>query len=105
MNVQFVPCIHLLPRSLQSLICVRLTVRAFWKNRSIAECVLWKITFVDTKLRGIEATCIFVVMGRPRISSRSQVKQQKPWRWIAKEFFVLVFMNTINNEGTLPKAH
>ena len=61
MNVQFVPCIHLLPRFLQSL---RLTVRAFWKNRSFAECVLREISsaFVDTKLRGIEATCIVIVI-------------------------------------------
>ena len=46
-----------------SFVCVRLTnmmtAVAFWKNSSFAECVLREISSgcVDTKLRGIEATC------------------------------------------------
>ena len=41
------------------------TVGAFWKNGSFSECVLREISdvFVDTKPRGIEATCIIVETG------------------------------------------
>ena len=54
-----------LPHSSKSLIHMRLTVGAFWKNSSFSEHVLREITgaFVDTEPRGIEATSIIVVTG------------------------------------------
>ena len=45
-------------------LCKRLTITmtatAFWKNGSLAKCVLWEISsaYIHTKIRGIEATCI-----------------------------------------------
>ena len=55
--------VHTPPPSFLAISNMRKIDRAFWKNRSITECVLRKITFVDTKLRGIEATCIVIVIG------------------------------------------
>ena len=58
------------------------------ENGSFNEHVLQEISgaCVHTKPRGIEATCI--VSGdreRPRVSSRSQCKQHKTWRWPENE--------------------
>ena len=59
----FVLCICPLPRSSQSLIHKRSTIGAFLNNGSFTERVLWDISnaFVDTKPRGIKATCIILV--------------------------------------------
>ena len=37
-----------------------MTATAFWRNGSLAKCLLWEISsaYIDTKIRGIEATCI-----------------------------------------------
>ena len=64
LNIQFISCIHPLPLFLLSLMQVRLTITmigaAFWKNSSFNYCLLREISggCVDTKPRGIKATCI-----------------------------------------------
>ena len=64
-NIHFFFCLYICPlsHSSQSLIRMRSTIEAFLKNNCFAECVLWSGSFVDTKLRGIEATCLVMVTG------------------------------------------
>ena len=81
-----------------------MTVVAFWKNSSFADCVLREISSgcVDTKLRGIEATCIVSdKRGRPRVSLLSQCEQQKSWLWPANKTTVIWGVC----DGAKPKAH
>ena len=57
-NIQLVLSIH--PPMLHARSTITMTATAFWKSSSFAECVLQEISgaCVDTKLRGIEVTCI-----------------------------------------------
>ena len=80
----YAPSFH----SSQPLVHARLTVMrtatAFWKNSSFTELVLWKIsnTCVETKPRGIEATCIVSGdRGRSHISMHcGRVHKQNQWQ-------------------------
>ena len=67
----------------------RTTAAAFWKN---AERVPRKISgaCVDTKLRGIKATCIISGDSGPRVSPRFQREQKKPLQWPANDINVIL---------------
>ena len=62
---------------------------------------------VDTKPRGIKATCIVSGdRGRSRVSSRFQCEQQKPWQWPANKAIVIcvyALLITVNDRAK-PKA-
>ena len=112
LNIHFVSCIR--PSCCSSHTCSAIVTitTAFWKNVSFDERVLQEISCacVDTKPRGIEATCIVSCdRGRPRVSLHFQCEQQKPLRWPANKaivlnFWVYVFTNTID-DGAKPEAH
>ena len=68
------------------------TIRAFWKNSSSTKHVLHEIcnTFVDTKPRGIKATCIVVVKGTTPHKLAFPVQATKSWWWLANEAIVIL---------------
>ena len=70
-----------------------MTIRAFWKNSSFTKRVRHEIcnTSVDTKLRGIETTCIIVVKGMTQHKLAFLVQATKPWWWLANEAIVLLY--------------
>ena len=59
-------------------------------------------------LKGIEATCIVVVMGTTTHKLTFLVQATKPWWCLANKAIVILyvgfFTNTIN-DGAKPKAH